>query len=178
MKYTPENRDIKHIVFLMFFIIWCNNNLLYSQYHGKQGSSSLQGLTNIAIEIANLDSVTESDGLKKFPIENDIILKLNRSGLKLLTENAWQDEPGHPLLFLNINAIKYEELQFYVFSITLDFNQDVSLLREPSLNVGARTWGASLLGTAEENNLVNEIHISVNELIDLFIEDFLTINSY
>lgn len=149
---------------------------LSAQYHGEKGMESLRGLKGLAVEFADIDSTLKMVGLNKAHLELDVVLKLKKSGIILLLDRAWSETPGQPLLFIIINSIKLEHLDYYFYSITIDFNQEIIMTRDPTMKVGGRTWGTSMIGFAEVSVIREYIRESLNDLIDLFINDYLAVN--
>lgn len=168
---------MRKFLIINIFLMGLCGPVLYAQYHGEQGRESLRGLKGVAVEVSEIDSVVELDGLKKFQLENDVVLRLQQAGIKALTDRAWSETPGQPLLFISVRTIKYEELGVYFYSIEVDLNQEVTITRKPSIRVGGRTWGTSVVGFIGESEIREELRESVIYLIDIFIDDYFTVNS-
>ena len=174
---TGKTGLITRCVFVMLFLAFTGIQSLRAQISGDQSRESLRGLKGIAVDLADIDSVAESDGLKKFLLETDVVVRLDRNDIRILVDSAWEETPGHPYLLISIRTLKVQDSDMYFYSIFADLYQDMKTLREPSLNMGVKTWGVSVMGYVSTSALVNEVQASLIGLIDIFIEDYWSVNS-
>jgi hypothetical protein len=163
-------------VVVAIFLCCAGAHSLCAQISAEQASESLRDLKGIAVDLADIDSVAESDGLKKFLLETDVVVRLNRNDIRILVDSAWEETPGHPYLLVSIRTLKVAESDMYIYSIFVELYQDVRMLREPSLNLGVKTWGVSVMGHVKTSSLMDEVGVSLMNLIDIFIEDYWSVN--
>ena len=114
-------------------------------------------------------------GLVRDRVQVDVELKLREAGIKVLTEDEWDNTPGHPWLYININTRKHPDVPIYAYSIKVELKQNARLPREVSTSILAVTWSISSIGLVGENKLKDTGKI-VGERVDLFINDFLAEN--
>jgi hypothetical protein len=167
---------IRQFVVVTFFLICAGGQSLHAQISAEQARESLRDLKGMAVDLADIDSVAESDGLKKFLLETDVVVRLDRNDILVLVDSAWEETPGHPYLLVSIHTMKVQESNMYFYSIFNDLYQDVKILREPSMNLGVKTWGVSMMGYVETSSLMEEVRASLMSLIDIFIEDYWSVN--
>jgi hypothetical protein len=92
----------------------------------------------------------------------------------VLTQEEAYGTPGKPYLDLNLTTHN-TGIDLYSYSIRIEFNQDVSLIREPSIRTSATTWIANLVGIVGARNLP-AVTEDVTELTDKFIKDYVAAN--
>jgi hypothetical protein len=99
---------------------------------------------------------------------------LRQAGIPVLTQEEAYGTPGKPYLDLNLTTHN-TGIDLYSYSIRIEFNQDVSLIREPSIRTSATTWIANLVGIVGARNLP-AVTEDVTELTDKFIKDYVAAN--
>ena len=166
------NTKCKVLVIIFLFTMVCASDVS-AQELGYQ-IESLRGIkgVNVLIELLNPD--IEKDGLKKEQIKTDVELKLRLAGIKVLNEEELLNEPGQPYLHVNVNSNK-SELGFYSFSITIELNQLVLLIRDLDTIFTACTWSTKTVGFAGVEK-VGQIRDYIKDDVDLFINDYLFVN--
>jgi hypothetical protein len=92
----------------------------------------------------------------------------------VLTREEAYNTPGKPYLYLSLTTHN-TGIDLYSYSIRIEFNQDVSLVREPSIRTSATTWIANVVGIVGARNLP-AITEDVDGLADKFIKDYLAAN--
>jgi hypothetical protein len=75
---------------------------------------------------------------------------------------------------VNINPIT-RKTGLVVDGIRADLSQEVILERNPNIQISAITWSRGKIGTVGEANL-SQIRTSLKDLIDGFINDYLSVN--
>ena len=159
------------LLFIMVFVTDVNAQEL------SEGVQSLKGIKGVFVIIEKLTPDIEKDGLTKNQIQTDVELKLRLAGIKVLTEEESFKEPGSPLLYITVNALKIEALSAYSFSIGVSLKQDVNLTRNSEIkNYHVATWGIEIVGFTAKNSVVNDIRDYVKNLEDMFLNDYLTAN--
>ena len=82
--------------------------------------------------------------------------------------------PGKPYLYLNLTAHN-TGIDLYSYSIRIEFNQDVLLIRDPSIRTSATTWSANVVGIVGARNL-SVVTEDVDDLMDKFIHAYQAAN--
>jgi len=126
---------------------------------------SLYGLEGVCLVVEGLNPVIEKNGLATSRLQADVEEELSKAGIPALPKEGW---PTTPVLYVNVNAHKLDELFFY--SIHVELHQLVILARDPAIEMQATTWNVGSIG------LVNlyEIRGAVKEHIKEFIGDYKT----
>ncbi len=127
---------------------------------------SLYGLEGVGVLVESLNPVIEKNGLLTSRLQADVEEELGKAGIPVLPRN--EIGPTDPLLYININAYKLDELFFY--SIHVEFHQLVILAREPSIEIQAPTWNVGSVGSVGSMNLY-QIRGAVKEYVKEFIGD-------
>ena len=96
---------------------------------------SLYGLEGVCLVVEGLNPVIEKNGLLTSRLQADVEEELSKAGIPVLPKEGW---PTAPVLYVNVNAHKLDELFFY--SIHVEFHQLVIIAREPSIEIQAPTW--------------------------------------
>ena len=128
---------------------------------------SLYGFERVGVLVENLNPVIEKEGLLTSRLRADVEEELNRAGIPVLPRN--EIGPTDPLLYININAYKLDEIYFY--SIHVEFHQLVILARELSIEIQAPFWRVGSVGSVGSANLY-QIRGAVKEYIQAFIGDY------
>ncbi len=125
---------------------------------------SLYGLEGVGVVVEALGQAIEKEGLLTSHLQTDVEEELNRAGITVLLRS----EVGlaDPLLYINVNIHKLDELFFY--SLHVELHQLVILARDPSIEIQAPTWNVGSIGSVN----LYEIRGAVKEHIKEFIRDY------
>ena len=136
---------------------------------------TLRGLKGVYVLVEQLRPEIERGGLSKNQIQTDVELKLRMAGIKVLSKEESFDAPGRPWLYVNVNAFKAEDIGAYVYHVLVELNQDVYLARRPPdfTKYKTSTWSVSYLGIKSK---LGDIRASVKDLVDMFINAYLSVN--
>jgi hypothetical protein len=66
-------------------------------------------------------------------------------------------------------------VELYSYSIRIELNQDVSMIRNPSIKASATTWIANVVGIVGAQNLP-AVTEDVTQLTNQFVRDYLAAN--
>jgi len=135
---------------------------------------TLCGLKGVMVFIEDIDSDVEKHGLTKNIIQREVESRLRHADIPVLTREEAYNTPGKPYLYLSLTTHN-TGIDLYSYSIRIEFNQDVSLVREPSIRTSATTWIANVVGIVGARNLP-AITEDVDGLADKFIKDYLAAN--
>lgn len=161
------------VLFLLMLVCFSD---VFTQHKSKLENESLRGLKGVYVLIEVLDPDTEEDGLRKSQIQTDVELKLRLAGIKVLTEEERFKETGAPFLYVAINILRRDSGLSYVFFTNVSFQQLVCLVRNKNIYVFAKTWDEGVLGHGGIGNIANFIRDSVKDKVDIFINDYLSVN--
>ena len=141
----------------------------------KEGEiESLRGLQGVRVTVEDIDPEAERNGLTKSQIQVVVESELRKAGIKVLTEEEWSSTPGSAILYGNVNTHKSSHGP-YSFNISVELVQRVALFRNPYFARSAPTWNTGSVGTVGASNLRN-IYDSVKDTVDIFINDYLSVN--
>jgi len=127
---------------------------------------SLYGLEGVCLVVEGLNPVIEKNGLATSRLQADVEEELSKVGIPVLPKEG---EPTAPILYVNVNVHKLDELFFY--SIHVELHQLVTLVRDPSIEMQAPTWNVGSVGSVGSVNLY-QIRGAVKEYIQAFIGDY------
>ena len=135
---------------------------------------SLRGIHALRVVVEDLSSAVEQAGLHRTDIQTDVELKLRLAGIKVLPEDA---QPLSPYLYVNANVHANVILGQYdsgrhSYAVDCELHQYVILARDESIRTMAATW---IVGFAGTSNL-QQIRDSIKDLVDEFINDYLSVN--
>ena len=114
-----------------------------------------------------LEGVCLVEGLLTSRLQADVEEELSKASITVLLRS----EVGlaDPLLYINVNIHKLDELFFY--SIHVELHQLVTLVRDPSIELQAPTWNVGSVGSVGSMNLY-QIRGAVKKHIQTFIGDY------
>ena len=153
------------ICFSVFFLIWPT---WVFPLDNAQTRTSLRGLQGIYVIVEDLKPEVEKDGLTRRQIEMEVMERLKTAGIKSLSEEEWKKEEGWPWLYVYPHIIKkvFVEKEVYIFHVSFELKQKVTLLRDPDKEVFATTWSKSVLG---KSGYINDMEETIGDLTDSFI---------
>jgi hypothetical protein len=124
--------------------------------------------------IEDIDSDVEKYGLTKSLLKEQVESRLRHADIPVLTANEAFNMPGRPYLYLNLTTHD-TGVELYSYSIRIEFNQDVSMIRDPSIKASATTWIANVVGIVGAQNLP-AVTEDVTQLTNQFVRDYLAAN--
>jgi hypothetical protein len=135
---------------------------------------TLCGLKGVMVFIEDIDSDVEKYGLTKSLLKEQVESRLRHADIPVLTANEAFNMPGRPYLYLNLTTHD-TGVELYSYSIRIEFNQDVSMIRDPSIKASATTWIANVVGVVGAQNLP-AVTEDVTQLTNQFVRDYLAAN--
>jgi hypothetical protein len=136
---------------------------------------SLRGLTGVEVLVDPLDSEIERAGLSEVKLQQDIRLRLQKAGVKVLTEQERLASPAAAILTIRVDTL-HDRIGRYFYVTDLFLAQRVTLQTRAEPEFSAVTW--KKLGTvspvADDN--VKHLEDQVLRKVDLFIKDYLAVN--
>ena len=166
-----RHRTFCSLLALAVLALICGNG--YAQ-DVDQTRNSLRGLSGVYVVPENpLEEDAIRGGLSQHTIRKEAELKLRLAGIRVLSREEWEKEPGRPYLQVWPKVLKGGVLGGYIYHISLEFKQYVSLVRSSSIQVFGTTWSAEHMGYTPE---LKDIQDKVKDRIDQFINAYLSVN--
>lgn len=136
----------------------------------KANRATLKGLNGLGILVEYLTPEAEWGGLTKKRLQSDLEVRLQRAGMKVLTQADSHKAPGEPYLYVNVNVNTAKtEGEVYPYSIDVMLIQKTTLVRDPKQTVYAVTWSTGGVGSISKE-LLNDLRESVGDLVEVFIK--------
>ena len=135
---------------------------------------TLKDLRAIDVLIESLPSEVEGDGLTAVQLQADVESRLRQAGIQVTRDAS---EAFH----VNVNAHRTTTPGTttpdgrYMYNIEVDVNQPVVVIRTNALALAA-TWSRATLGTTLLSRLAESVRADVDDVVDLFVEDYLSVN--
>ena len=137
---------------------------------------SLDGVTGFELIVEELSPEIEQGGLTKSQIEGDIKAQFRKAGIRLLSREETNIEPGMPWFYVRIIVVKHQMKRDYAYSVEVSWRQNVVLARDKEVTViGAPTWRTRETGIS--SNLKEDISSATKEHVDAFIKAYLSVNA-
>jgi hypothetical protein len=115
-----------------------------------------------------------ADGLTGDQLRQDTEAKLRAAKISVIkTQGEWLKAAGTPYLHININYSLTSDRK-YSGSLELVLEQEVAMVRDPSIKLQTRTWGVRI-DEFEIDNL-QEVRKELGKLVEQFIEDYRNAN--
>lgn len=136
--------------------------------------NTLRGLDGVIALTNRINPDLAQDGLTTDGVQQIVEQRLKASGIKLLTREELPDNPGTPLLLVNLSMMESEP-GLYAYSLDLELYQVVLLARDTDIPSLARTWSEGVVGVISSNN-INQLNDRISALIDEFVNDYMMAN--
>ena len=161
------------VLFLMAICLLCSR-VAQAQQMGEW--RTLRGLKAIylIVEDEKTGRFNPADGLTGDQLRQDTEGKLRAAGVAVIaTQAEWLKQAGTPYLHINLNYALTPQLK-YSGSVELSLEQEVAIVRDPSIKLQSRTWGVSI--DAFELDNLQKVRRELAKLVDQFIEDYRNAN--
>ena len=136
---------------------------------------SLVGLTGVHVIVEPLTPEVERQGLTRIAIQTDAELRLRKAGIRVFTDEEFAKDLDAP--FLGLAATISTESGSWGVSQFVDLYQGVILQRNPSVSLGAITWGVERVnGHALPSYVARLARDVFNDMVDQFINAYLAMN--
>lgn len=137
---------------------------------------SLKGVTGVEVLVDPLDVEIEDLGLKTEALQLEIKQRLQKAGVRVLTEGERLKNPTAGTLVIRVDTL-HDRISRYFFSVDLYLMQRVRLESRTAPEVSAATWmKLGAIGTVADDN-VKHIEGQVLHKTDQFIKDYLAANA-
>lgn len=158
---------------LLLMAVWAIKG--FAQLTDKQ--MSLAQIKTLYTFVQGLNEQTQKAGLNQRQIQAQIEGKLASLNIKVVSEQQGIKEPGSPVLYVNISAVKRQSGNAFVFHIDLGILQKVTLVRQPQMGTMAITWNKGRLGFCDASELAGSVKDSIEYLMNKFVEDYKLANA-
>ena len=143
---------------------------------GKDEAETLKGIRGIEVLVGVLPSAVKKIGLTRETIKQDVELKLQMAGIKVLKKNEIFSEPGGPYLFIGMTVRDLSNL--FIYNIVIELRQQARLVRAPDITGCCMgTWETGVLGSGNIKTIsAKYIRKAIKDQVDLFLNDYLSVN--
>lgn len=136
----------------------------------------LKGLSGVGVLVEPLPIELDERGEQGGLLEREIKQRLQKVGIRVLTERERLAIPPAPMLVVRVDAV-HDRIGRYFFSTNLFLAQKIRLEGQDTSGVSAVTWmKLGGIGTVADDN-PKHIRDLVMHKVDQFIKDFLAVNS-
>jgi len=136
---------------------------------------SLKGVTGVEVFVEPLNIEIEQLGLQTDTLQRDIRQRLQKAGVKVLTERERLTTPTGAMLVIRVDAL-HDRIGRYFYSIDLFVTQRVRLEGRADSELSAVTWmKLGPIGIIADDN-VKHIEAQVIQKADQFIKAYLAVN--
>ena len=130
------------------------------------GRESLRGLRGVYLFVnVGSTSTPEMRSLQHL-FQTEVEVQLRQAGIRLLTEEEWNIEPGKPWLVVIAT----------VYDVHVEFRQQVQLTRNPSIMTVGETWRTAGEVVLNKPDMLSALHKTVGEQLMMFVNAFLAAN--
>lgn len=138
-------------------------------------SESLRGLVGMEVLVEPLSIEIEQLGLQTVKLQNDVRQRLQKAGVKVLTERERLATPTAAMLVVRVDTL-HDRIGRYFYSTDLLLTQQVRLEGHAASELSAVTWmKLGALGSVADDN-VKHLEDQVLRKVDQFIKDYLAVN--
>jgi hypothetical protein len=147
----------------------------FAQKSMTTSPQALRGLSHVVLHIDYQGPADRPDGLTVDQLRDEIALRLNIAGLKVLKSPPMQQHGKTGELYLHVRTIPLTEktgrVESYCYTLSIDLLQDVLLADRASIPIQACTWseGSSIVAPRDELRSVTEM---VGQLAGDFVLSF------
>jgi len=166
--------NITGLLVLLTLISFYVPNLSAQTPEELQQRETLRGLKGLHVLIAEqLRDDIKQAGLTQSILKTDVELKLRKAGIQVLTRVEAYLTQGIPYLSVNVIGLKLESPRGFIYSVRVEFRQDVILSRNRSIEASSTTWQKNTTGIHPNVRYIREV---VSDLVDEFMNDYLAVN--
>lgn len=146
----------------------------FGQLSEKQWS--LAEIKAVSVFVQGLTEQTKKAGLRAERIKADVQKRLERLGIRAVSQEEAAGLAGSPVIYVNISAFKIERTPEYVYRAEVGLLQQVTLVRDRQIRIMSITWNKGRLGYCPSRTLVKSVRETVGYLMDGFSEDYKAAN--
>jgi hypothetical protein len=131
---------------------------------------TLRGLEDVVVVVENTSVDAISDGLTVDQIQTDVELRLRKAGIKVRASSP-------SMLYVNVHLMKSKSPSdgLYVFSCVVAVEQAV-VVSSNGVSALEHTWSVDGLGIVGRLNMSGAVRGDVGDLVDKFLNAYLSVN--
>lgn len=144
------------------------------------GKETLVDVTGVAVIVDKIPANAMKDGLSPEDIKALVLSRLDKANIMLLEDRQWFSVFGGAYLLVKVIASKSESGQYYATFLDIELYQTVVLFGKKlgqNITTTAATWSAGKLLSCGAPVLKECVETNISELTDMFIKDYLEVNS-
>jgi hypothetical protein len=123
---------------------------------------SVKGL-RISVDAPNPE--LEKDGLRREEVLGELTAKIEKAGIKILSDEEWRKTPGKPVLNVAILAVKVEK-QNYQYTVTIEVTKSEAENAAPGSEKSKTIWSTHEMGEGG----VSDIRMNINQIMGVFLK--------
>jgi hypothetical protein len=136
---------------------------------------SLKGITGVEVLVEPLNVEIEQRGLEAATLQKEVNQRLQKAGVKVLTERERLTTPAAAVLVIRVDAL-HDRIGRYFYSIDLFLKRRVQLEDQGPSELSAVTWmKCGPIGIVADDN-IKHIETQVLHEADHFIKDYRAMN--
>jgi hypothetical protein len=132
----------------------------------KYARETLRGINGVSVLVEGLDADAVRDGLTRDQIQTDVELRLRKAGINVVTE-------GSPRLYIDANLLK--DTNVYIYDCSVALEQFVTV-ETNGVSAIAPTWSGAITGRVGSSKMPRAIRDEVGDLVDKFVNAYLSVN--
>jgi len=165
---------IMHSV-LLFILLINSSVVVLAQKDNEFSRATLRGIKSIYVNASNIENKKLiENGITGQQIITDIELRLRMAGINVIETLNEQTTDGATNIHLEIIILEQSD-NIYVYSLSLEFRQLVTPVRNGKIVVMGTTWKNDLTGYIGIQN-ISKIRDNIKDLVDSFINAYLAVN--
>lgn len=137
---------------------------------------TLAGLQGVYYMVQGPGREAETYGLTRDRLRAEIKSLFIQNGIKKLTQKEYLGTKGRPYLFINVAPRIEEERRIARVDISVEFRQDVRLVRDPNILFPRATTWYRRKTHHTDLMFIRNTYASVNKSVTEFIDDYLAAN--
>lgn len=161
------------LIFLALFISCVFSFSALGIGNNETSRSSLKRIKSISVYIDDTQEAIDK-GLSVYSIQTDTELKLRQMGIKVADSEA-EKLNSDAVLYIQIQTYKPAKLDIYAFNIYIEIVQIAKISKTKTL-IPAGTWSNDLTGFAGGDIMPDYIRKGTNDLVDTFLNAYLSVN--
>ncbi len=165
MMATAMKRTRWALIFgvMLFLVSLAASNYAFAT-DDERSRKTLKGISALTVVVEHVANDIDPSGTLISQIQTDVELKLRLAGIMV-------NQESEQFLYVDANIVRIESGR-YIFNCILELNQGVTLKRNNTFCF-ACTWSANCAGIT---NSLEKIRDSVKDLVDIFINAYLSVN--
>ena len=138
---------------------------------------SLRGLKGVYVLVEELTDEVQRQELDNNQLQTDAELRLRKAGIRVATKTEAIQSDDIGILYINVGMMQLHS-GLCVVSESVDLQQSVRLIRDNSIIVNSATTYRirASFGTVACTKFREDARTSINDKVDVFINDYLAMN--